>query len=160
MAGGIAARAKGMFRCPSCEKKFRRELRLPVQAPQRITWFEKIAVLWTLLELECRRCKHLWTVNLVVFAFTLFPFLIACGLLVMPAGICGDRWRWYKPVLQAVAVVLALPFLLVSVLTAALALGWKYLIYLASFTRRCPECGGHRWRIANLGVADFWAAMR
>src|SRR5579872_5172472 len=94
--GGIAARAQGMFRCPTCEARYLEQLRQPQPAGVGVTWFEKFSALWTYIELECQSCRYAWPVKLLVFLIAVVPAILGFLIPVFPLGALGEERRWYK----------------------------------------------------------------
>lgn len=120
-----------------------------------MTWFEKFAALWTRLGLACGACGHPKRIDLRPFAAA--SLLTAFGLVpfAVVGGAFAESPRWCKFLLLPIAALVASPFLLFGVLSAAAALGVKCLVYLSSFAWYCPQCRGRKWRVADWGVSSF-----
>ena len=125
-----------------------------------MTWFEKVAALWTLVEPSCRGCGR--NKEVVLRPLALPALLAAVGMAPFMIVLTGfAEWpAWLKALLMPLAAVLALPFLLLGALTAAVALCVKPLASLPWFAVPCPDCGRRRWSVTGLGVDRFRSGFR
>jgi hypothetical protein len=124
-----------------------------------MTWFEKFAALWTLVDLSCRGCGR--GREVVLRPLALGALLAALGMVpfMLVLGGFPEMPAWLKALLMPLAAVLAFPFLLLGAATAAVALCVKPLASLPWFAGPCPECR-RRWKVTGLGVARFRSSFR